>query len=122
MTSVKRPWTVWELRDRTSEELQKQLDALLGKSEKGLKDLLSKREAALKALLEEQKRLREEFNRAELQSLKDAGQARAQEQLRQDYNAIAQLEKTLKEKEAAYRKVGGTGTQAEPCTRSGTGT
>jgi hypothetical protein len=24
--SVKRPWTVWELRDQTSEELQKQLD------------------------------------------------------------------------------------------------
>ncbi|AHJ95303.1 hypothetical protein Hsw_PB0013 (plasmid) [Hymenobacter swuensis DY53] len=95
------------------EELQKQLDALLGKSEKGLKDLLSKRTAALKALLEEQKRLRGEFERAELQSLKDAGQARAQEQLRQDYNAVAQIEKNLKEREAAYRKVGGTGSQAD---------
>ena len=90
-------------------EAQKELDRLLGKVDKTL-DKLS---AALKALESERRRLQKEFDRAELEDLKEAGQVRAAEQLRQDLNSINQLEQTLKDKEATVREAGGRGADAD---------
>lgn len=88
---------------------EKELDRLLGKVQKTVDKLT----AALKALQSERLKLQKEYDQAELASLKDQGQAKAAEQLRQDNQSIAQLEKTLKEREAAVRKAGGRGANAD---------
>jgi tape measure domain-containing protein len=92
------------------DKLQKELDALLGKNQKKTADTSA---AALKALLAEEKRLRQSYNQAVLNELKDAGQARAAEQLKQDFNEIAAAEKTIKTLELAYAKAGGRGVNAD---------
>jgi tape measure domain-containing protein len=101
-----------QILDYTSQidKLQDELDKLLGKNQKKVKDTS---EAALKALLAAEKKLREDYNKAVLDELKDAGQARAVEQLRQDFNEIAAAEKQIKDLEKAYAKKGGRGGNAD---------
>lgn len=89
---------------------QAELDALLGKEKKvGDNGLL----ASLKALQAEERKLRSEHEKAVLADLKDAGQARAAEQLRQDFNEAAELERSIKALELAYGKKGGKGANAD---------
>ncbi|MDF7810938.1 hypothetical protein [Hymenobacter sp. YC55] len=82
-------------------------------NQKALEKALREREAALKALRSEQEKLQETAAKIELDSLKDQGQARAAEQLRQDRLQIAQIEQSLKDREAAVRKAGGKGSSAD---------
>jgi tape measure domain-containing protein len=89
---------------------QDQLDKLLGKEEKKVTD---GRGAALKRLQAEELKLRKEYNKAVLDGLKDAGQARAAEQLRQDFNEIAAAEAQIKALEKEYAKAGGKGAAAD---------
>ncbi|KAA9333409.1 tape measure protein [Hymenobacter busanensis] len=92
---------------------QKELDRLLGKVEKGAKQRANALAAALRALYAEEERLRKDAARMELAQLKDEGQARAAEQLRQSLAEINRTEQLLKDKEAAVRKAGGRGGNAD---------
>lgn len=91
---------------------EKELDRLLGKVEKKAKTI-DKLTGALRALEAERLKLLKEYDQAELNSLKDQGQAKAAEQLRQDNAAIDRLEQSLKDREAAVRKAGGRGSNAD---------
>jgi hypothetical protein len=89
---------------------QKELDDYLGKEGKKVAD---GRAAALKALLAEELRLRNLHEKAVIDDLKDAGQARAAEQLRQDFNEIAATAKHIIELEKIYATKGGKGADAD---------
>jgi tape measure domain-containing protein len=91
-------------------KVQDELDKLLGKQEKKVAD---GRAAALKRLQAEELKLRKDYNKAVLDGLKDAGQARAAEQLRQDFNEIAAAEAQIKALEKEYAKAGGKGAAAD---------
>jgi tape measure domain-containing protein len=95
------------------EDAQKELDRLLGKVDKASQAAENRLLAALRALESERRKLRNELNKQEIEDLKDQGQARAREQLRQDNLAILELERVLKEREAAVRKAGGKGANAD---------
>lgn len=92
------------------EKLQKELDRLLGKNEAKIAD---GRIAALKALQAAETKLRKDYEKALLDSLRDEGQARAAEQLRQDFNELAAAEAQIKALEKAYAKAGGRGVNAD---------
>jgi tape measure domain-containing protein len=90
--------------------VQAEIDKLLGKEAAKTVD---PRIAALKALQAAEKKLREDYNKSVLDELKDAGQARAAEQLRQDFNEYAEAERQIIALEKAYAKAGGRGANAD---------
>ncbi|GAB3303682.1 tape measure protein [Hymenobacter tenuis] len=73
---------------------QEELDRLLGKQDRAAK--ARKGTDYLKQLLAAEAKLRDEANKIELEMLKDQGQAKAAEQLRQDQEEIARTEANLK--------------------------
>ena len=93
--------------------LEKELAVLEGKKEKVAKERGDKLKAALAALQAAELALHKEHNKAVEADAKQNATALAKIQLTQDIEAIAQLKKTVIEKEKAVKAAGGRGASAD---------